>query len=332
MSSTVNIVNLEKFKDTCLFSVTLKKWANRGRVKDMAALAEYIRQLETEPGDNNTPPQIILASDRVKSTKVLIKSARYDALCKRMGEIKKYVLERSMPSYFRTGMFVVKSSEVAGHEQAMRDMVKNLKAPNGELELFLAGYELDVNNAESAPVKKGGLGPLFDASDYPTTEELRAAFDIEWYWLALSVPDNIPDALKAEAGEKFTRRLMDAAEDIENALREEFRELLNHAQERLTPGEDGAPKVFRNTLIGNLKNFIETFDSKNVFGDDKLAALVAEARKLMLDDKGNVKFDAQRLRENKDTRSVAREAFAKMQATIDGMIGEKRRRAITLED
>lgn len=219
MSSTVSIINLERFKGTCLFSIGLKRWGNRAGIKDMAALQAYIKQLEVElaeePDEAKTAKpaaSVILASDRVKSTKVLIKSKTYDALNRELNEIKQYCLARSMPSFFRAGMFVVKTETVPELEKFLREANEKLRAPDGALTKFLEAYPADVETARTEKVRKGGLGPLFRQGDYPELAQLEKLWALEWFWLALSVPENIPAELREQAGEKFTRRLLDAAD------------------------------------------------------------------------------------------------------------------------
>lgn len=343
--STISIVNLDKFKDTCLLSITLTKWGNSTKVKDMAALAAYIAELEKketqdDATDAKPEPTVIIPSQRVKSTKKLIKSATYEALCRELTDIKAWCIERSMPSFFRAGMFVVKKDQVGVIEKEINRRLEALRKPlnaakddtEARLERFLAAYPADVETSRTAAVKKGGLGPLFVESDYPTVDELRKLFNLDWNWLNMGVAENLPDELKEREGEKFKRRLMDAAQDIENALRSEFAELIKHAQERLTTAPGEAPKVFRESLIGNLTQFIETFNSKDVFGDERLAGVVAKAKAVLLDDKNEVKYTPDALRKFANKREEARAEFAKISEELAGMIEEKSQRRFDLTE
>lgn len=341
MSGAVSILNLEKFKNCVLFAISLKKWGNRARVKNMTALADYIAELEAPDvtegeqqngNGNRAESRLLIASDRVSTSKILIKSAAYKELCTEMNEIKAWCLRRAMPSYFRPGMFVVREAQVESIEQGLKEALAKLTAPEGKLEAFLASYPADIEKSRSNPVKKGGLGPIFTETDYPLVDELRKLFAIDWYWLAMSVPENIPDALKQEQNEKFKRRMADAAEDIENALREEFRDLLASAEEKLTTKPGEKPKVFRDSLIGNIKAFIETFDNRNMFADQQLAELVAKAKTALLDENGNERVTPKKLREYASVRDVARVAFSDIRVAMDAMIETKRTRKFELEE
>lgn len=328
-SGSLNIVNLEKFRDTVLFSVGIRRWNNRAQVKDMTSLQAYLEQLEAEKradaGETSGEAKaaVLLASDRVKSSKVLIKSKAYDELCRAMNDIKAWTMARSMPSYFRAGMFVVKSNQVGAVETELRKRVTTLEGPEGPLEKFLAGYEADVERSRTAPVKQGGLGPLFRQTDYPVVDELRKCFSLEWFWLALGVPENIPDSLREEAGEKFKRRLSDAADEIENALRSEFVSLLEHAEERLTTPPGEKPRVFRDSMIGNLIEFVNLFDSKDVFSDKRLADIVNKTKAVLLDDKGDSKIAPSKLREYASVRDAAKQTFANLKNEVAALIEEK---------
>lgn len=328
-SGSVSVINLEKFKDTVLFAITIRRWGNSARIKDMAALEQYIElsKVKQDEGDaekNGGAPSVFVASDRVKSNKALIRSASLDRLNKAMNALKARVEAVSIPSYFRPGMFVSKQANVLNVENMLKNGWKAIE--ENELAGFLGGYKEDVAAAQTVPVNKGGLGPLFNAKDYPSLDELSKVFKIEWYWMALSVPENIPDELRAEANEKFQRRMQDAAQQIEEALRSELLELVAHAEDRLTTKPGEKTKIFRDSMIANLMEFIRTFDSRDVFGDERLKQVVEQAKTVLLDEKGNARMDGQKLRDFPNVRETTRAKFAAIRETLDSMIEEKGRK------
>jgi len=335
----VTVINLEKFRSTVLFAITLSRWGNSVKVSDVKALEQYINDLKAaraeakakaEAGESDgsealelkAEPAVFLASDRVKSTKTLIRSKNYDRLRAAMNQLKKRVESKAMPSYFRSGMFVCKQESVAEVEVMIRDGWQAIQ--NNELADFIKGYPEDIERARQS-VKEGGLGPLFREADYPEAEALQATFNVEWYWMALSVPENIPDALKAEAQEKFKRRMEDAAQQIEQALRTEFLDLIKHAEDRLTTAPGEKPKVFRDSMIGNVMEFLNTFDSRNMFGDERMTQVIAQARAALIDQQGNSKLKAQALRDFPNVREEARKRFATIREAMSGMIEEQGR-------
>ena len=333
----MTVINLEKFRSTVLFSISLCRWGNSMKVTDVKALEQYIADLKlakaeakakagesdgNEPLELKAEPAVFLATDRVKSTKTLIRSKKYDRLRSAMNQLKSRVESKAMPSYFRTGMFVCKQENVAEVEAMIQQGWQAIQ--DNELADFIKDYPQDIERARQS-VKEGGLGPLFREADYPDAEAVKATFNIEWYWMAISVPENIPDALKAEAQEKFKRRMADAAQQIEQALRGEFLELISHAEEKLTTAPGEKPKIFRDSLIGNVIEFLNTFDSRNMFGDERMTQVIAQARAALIDQQGNSKLKAQALRDFPNVREEARKRFATIREAMSGMIEEQGR-------
>lgn len=331
MQTTVKLYDLAKFKGCLLFAIKIRKFGNRAKIKNLTALEQYIAEAKATGG--KPTEGVILGTDRVSSSKILLQSDSYTKLCQELLAIKKWCLGRAMPSFFRGGMFVVRETEVEKIETYVKAALDKLKADDGPLEAFLEAYPKDVEAAKSKPVKDGGLGPLFDTADYPTPEEMRGQFDLEWDWLTLAVPENIPDSLKAEANEKFARRMESAADEIENALRVEFQELISHAEAVLTTGEDGKVKKFKKNTLEKIAAFLEAFNSKNIFADQKLTELVDQAKTLMLNDDGSVKMNPDKIRELANVREAARSGFANIRGQLDMLIETAPRRKFgQLED
>ena len=57
--------------------------------------------------------------------------------------------------------------------------------------------------------------------------------------------------------------------------------MVEHLRERLTGGEGGGPRVFRDSAVENLTDFFERFRRLSVGGNEELSAVVAEAEGLM---------------------------------------------------
>ena len=55
---------------------------------------------------------------------------------------------------------------------------------------------------------------------------------------------------------------------------EELSRLVGHLSERLAGAEDGRPKVFRDSAVGNLREFFERFKALNVGSSAELDRLV----------------------------------------------------------
>jgi hypothetical protein len=128
------------------------------------------------------------------------------------------------------------------------------------------------------------------------------------------------------AREGRARQWADATAVVQHTVREGLAELVAHLVDRLTGDKDGKLKVFRNSIMTNLNEFLEVFNARNITDDQQLAALVDKARRLISG------VDAETLRESKNVRETVRTGFAKIQTALDGMLVDKPERAYRLDD
>lgn len=354
MSQNVSTFNVEAFKNTALFSITLRRWGNRAKVKDPAKLAAYLAELAKVDG-NTAPPMIegSTSTKRVSANKVLVKSEALEATNTFLNETKKQCLALCMPSCIREGMFVAsliaKSdgvSPVAQINEIMAAAVAKLESeylPELLIELPQVveaakrspvrlkdegGYELDPN---------GGLGPLYDDKDYPRlsdgtldTAKILESFGIEWNWLALTVPEGLPPELRQAETEKLQQQFADAATEVRDALRVMFAKLVTHATEALKTEPGERKKIFRDTLVGNLSDFFATFEHRNIMGDDQLAAVVAQCRAVMLN--GEEPIDPDALRKDDALRDLTAKKLDEIKGALAPLVAECASRQFTLEE
>src|SRR5262249_22925931 len=124
------------------------------------------------------------------------------------------------------------------------------------------------------------LGSLYNPSDYP--EALVGLFDLSWDFPSAEPPDYLvalsPQVYEQERA-RVAARLEEAVQLAEQAFLDEFARLVEHLTERLTgTNDDGTPKVFRESAVGNLLDFFQRFRELNVRSNPQLDALVEQAR------------------------------------------------------
>jgi hypothetical protein len=257
---------------------------------------------------------------RLKLTKQLIVSNEYDRVRNFMAEVKQWVVNRSVPSFFRDGCFLFKIGMVETVDEYLNNQRVLLDAV---VDSLVAAYPTRISEA------KGILEPdgLFNANDYPTADELRGAFYWDYQWVSFVVPEGLPDGIREAAIERMSNMWEESALCITSALREGFKELITHAVDKLQIGSDGKPKVFRDTFVPNIQEFLETFANRNVTNDAELAALVEKARYII----GGVD-DSQVLRDNMGMRTVVRNEFERIKTAMDGMVVDRPRRKFNLRE
>lgn len=133
-------------------------------------------------------------------------------------------------------------------------------------------YSLRVTEAQ------GSLGTAFDASDYPSAEEVRSRFTFhirvaptpsvkDW---RLDLSDTIMGELKDELEAQTTSAIGGALADVTQRIAEVARK----AHERLKDPN----AVFRDSLIGNIDELVALLPALNVTGDPKLDDLATDLR------------------------------------------------------
>ena len=139
---------------------------------------------------------------------------------------------------------------------------------------FLVNYDAHRNNARIA------LNGLFSESDYPPVEVVRSKFAVRVSWFPLpdsedfrvDLPEDVRKQLSAEIDDSVSESLKVASQ----ALYDRLGDAIGRVVERLDDGD----KVFRNTLITNLRDLCVQIPKLNVMGDETILRLVGEAEKI----------------------------------------------------
>ncbi|MDE2101709.1 MAG: hypothetical protein KGL39_30970 [Patescibacteria group bacterium] len=142
--------------------------------------------------------------------------------------------------------------------------------------------ELGKSFAELKEAAKEKLGDLYSDANYP--KDPSAEFGFEWSFPSVEPPaylKTLNPSLYAQAKQQIEAKFNEAVGMAQQALTSEFAALVADLHERLTPGPDGAKKVFRDSTVDNLKTFFERFKALNVTGNADLEHLVADAQKLL---------------------------------------------------
>jgi hypothetical protein len=354
MTSRVNTVNAEQFRGTKFFTLTPHSYGNRVKVTDPEALRLYAEQLTREikaaeaQGETVEAPPTVTAVPKpgkkgrkskasVTATKALLVSPPLEALKAYMTAVKTELCGQFGPaqqSKLLEGVYVVKDELIetvdARIEEANARLSDSWIDDNGDVQpgyvpAFLEDIPQAIARARDWPLLQGGLGPLFNPADYAGIEErLKDRFSLECLYIHLGIPEDLPEALKAKASEKFEAKCKEAAEEVTTALYTSLGAFLDRLNERLQPQEEGAkPKVFRDSLVENVRQFCECFDSRNFIKDAKLEELVNACRKILQDPN----LTPENLRKYSGVRENTRAQFEKISAALTSALEERKGRA-----
>lgn len=229
------------------------------------------------------------------------------------GDITNYWKLVTLP-YTEDGIRLIDKGQIQTFTDAMNLYKDSFDEAVAKLE-----ESLDELKAEAAK----RLGSLYNETNYP--KSVKEHFDFGWSFPAIDPPEYLatlaPHVYKAEQ-EKMQARLQEAVTLAENAFLTEFQDLVAALHDRLTPGEGGEKKIFRDSAIGNLGEFFDRFKKLNLGSNDELDKIITEAESLV---KGLTPKD---LRDSKQLRDDIAADLAKVKGKLDPLIIHQPRRKI----
>ena len=191
------------------------------------------------------------------------------------------------------------------------------------IDLREAVRELDAHFAAIQAAARQQLGDLYLASDYPAT--LCGLFGMSWEFPATEPPEYLrrlaPELYLAES-ERVRARFEEAVKLAEHAFADELARLTEHLAERLSGESDGRPKVFRDSVVENLREFLGRFRSLSLASSTELEELVARTQDVI----GGIA--PQDLRESGSVRERVAAGMTRVRESLDGLLVDRPRRAI----
>ncbi|MDE0453718.1 MAG: hypothetical protein OXM03_08845 [Chloroflexota bacterium] len=141
---------------------------------------------------------------------------------------------------------------------------------------FIEDYEDNIDRARL------DLGRLFRIQDYPSAAALKAKFAIAYRIAPVPDADHFMAKLASSDTEQVKRGIeRDVEERLHGAVGDLYRRLgeaVERVSDRLREDENGKPLVFRNSMIGNIRDLVDIVPRLNIFGDDELARLCEQVK------------------------------------------------------
>lgn len=265
----------------------------------------------------------------ISVSKTLLESPEVLAIKQLLATVRQYLYSQTVrPDILRAGVYLLPrvtaeevDQQLVDYSNQLRDLVDNK---------LLAPLEEDPTKTRYEQIQERDrirLRSVFNPKDYPSPAKVRESCFIKWDYIEFGVPESLPDAIKGRENEKAAERVAQAAEQIQQLLRVEMLDLVSHISDRLEPGAGGKPRIFRDTLVTNIKDFLKFFAARNLTDDIELEKLCQQAQAL-LDG-----IDPQVLRDRSDLRERVQKGFSDIKAQLDGMVvTEKPRRLISMEE
>jgi len=202
--------------------------------------------------------------------KNLLPEGAIDRVKKAEGVLRTLFYKHTLP-WRDDGIRILPSAAWEDFSSEEREARREFDASIGE---FLVNYDAHRNKARVA------LNGLFNESDYPPVEVVRSKFGVRVSWFPL--PDSedfrvdLPEQVREQLANDIDSSVQESMKIASNALYERLGDALGRVVERL----DDSDKVFRNTLITNLRELCVQIPKLNVMGDETILRLVGDAEKI----------------------------------------------------
>ena len=190
-------------------------------------------------------------------------------------------------------------------------------------QLVEAVEALDRKYDQLCSAARQRLGSLYNSADYPST--LRGLFAFEVDFPSTEPPNylmQLNPRLYEQQRLRMVARFEQAVQLAEDAFIGEFNKVVGHLVERLSGSDDGKPKIFRDSVVGNLHEFFERFRSLNVHSNEQLDRLVETAQNAMHGIRPDQLRDRNGLRRNIATQLSA------VGSQLEGMMVDRPRRRV----
>ncbi|HEX5481832.1 MAG TPA: hypothetical protein VFZ08_04325 [Terriglobia bacterium] len=247
--------------------------------------------------------------DSIRVSKSLVNSVELEALRRLDGEIRRYLYGICLP--FEPGVHLLPIPLIEGVDAKLREFqVKRQEL----VEVFLAAYPRLCVEAASR------LRTLYNPLDYPVLEEVRSDFSCSWQYVSYGVPDQlraVSERMFQEERDKAADRMAEAYIEVRQVLREAMVELVARLRDRLADQPDGTSQRVRESTVQKLREFLDTFDFRNVTNDQELKDQVERARLLL----AGTTTDA--IRNAAELRTRVRDGMADIAGRLETMVADR---------
>lgn len=258
---------------------------------------------------------------RLHVTKELFDRKELAAIRTKQGEAKSYVMGRVVGSELKNGVYLLKFRCVNEMETALGDFNKQIRALAIPL---AAAYNRLLADSEKA------LGPtLFKRAEFPTADELRDAFYIEWRFVKVNTPTTKEEVSKMvweREAKKLANTFEQAGKAATQLLAVGLTECVDEWLVRLSPEKDGKKKIIRDDSMNKIMDFLGTFNFKNIEDNEQLETLANRAREIITGVNPEV------LRESQNARDFVKKGFEEVKKLTAPMIVEAPTRMISFTD
>lgn len=148
-----------------------------------------------------------------------------------------------------------------------------------KLALQAATEQLDSRWQEVLDEAPKRLGQLFNKNDYP--ESPIGLFDCSLSFPNLEPPGYLPKEVFEQQSKAVQKQFEEALKIGEAMLAEELQKLVGNLADRLTPGADGKPKVFKEASVQGVYDFFEKIGKLGMGSSEELENAISQVKEVL---------------------------------------------------
>ena len=249
-------------RDAMLVSLRINNWS--GRRYDREASHEVAMRNDADPSSG-------------RYNKRLLPKPAFADMTKTMSKARSLHYDNTLP-WDDTGARLLTVANYDHYTATVDELTEQLVR---ERNAFIADYEAYVDQART------DLGGLFRLDDYPGRNSLRHRFAISYRIVPVPNADHFLADLAAGDADRVKRDIealvQERLEDAITDLYKRLGEAVDHIVKRLDVDAEGKPLIFRNSMIGNIRDLVDIVPRLNIFGDERLAQLCQQVKDRIAD-------------------------------------------------
>lgn len=248
-------------------------------------------------------------ADAGRYNKALISKGALAEIVTIQGKARAEHYARTLP-WADNGNRILSSAGYAEFSAVMRKLGDEF---NAAVDKFVANYSAFVDDARVR------LNGMFDETDYPAADEIRARFSFKkQIWpmpdaadFRVDISQGEADRIRAEIASEFDSAMQMAQRDVFIRIADAVGAMADKLK-GYQPGQSTG--VFRDSLVGNVRELVALLPSLNVSGNATLDKITERMAKELC------RFDADALREDATVRRETADAASAILAEIGDFI------------
>jgi len=243
MTSTIQAVLVE-------FSAS--QWTGRKLDRKVSLEIDTAKQTKTRAGNYNK--------------NLFADCAELEAVTRHISKVRAAHIERTLPWYDSGARLL----PTAAFNEYHAYMAQQVAEADVLFRAFFAIYDTHIAKAAFT------MGDLFDRSEYPPLDTIESRFNMKVNYHPLPQAGDFRidqiDALQVNLRDEYDKMYADRLAAARRDVWERFSECVTRLVERLGTAPDGRPNIFRDSLVENALDLVNSMDTFNVEGDPELTA------------------------------------------------------------